>query len=120
MKVFESRLKHSELRVFGYGISVLAEGKTVVMLKGRFDGIDILVNGITRGLYSLTESTNVTIISGIDLKVVKRCEDMVVITGEIEHFTPLFIGNTNDISLEPLVIEGNDNPFKDVSVNENR
>jgi len=112
MKVFEYKLKNTELRVLGYNLSVLAEGKTSILLRGNLDGIDILINGISRGVYTATEKTNIAVINGVDLKVVKKSSDMIVITGEVEHFIPLSITNNSDVSLEPLIIEGDDNPFK--------
>jgi len=97
-----------ELIIKGSGLVVTDSNRTTVIIGGSFSGVEILINGKSKGGFAVSPKTSLVVVNGDKLKVSKKTHEEVVVKGNVEYFNPFSVNENNQLVLEPWVIEGNE------------
>jgi len=93
------------LKITGSGMIITDANKTTIIIAGKFNDIDVVMNGVDKGKFTTSPNTSLIVINGDNLKVTKKTHDLIVIKGYVEYFNPLSVGDDNKLVLEPWIIE---------------
>jgi hypothetical protein len=102
-----------ELKISGSGLLVTDANKTTVIIGGKFNDIEVIVDGQSKGKFTTSPQTSLVVINGDKLKITKKTHDLIIIKGLIEFFNPLSVNDKNQLVLEPWIIEGRDNDLEE-------